>query len=419
MLARVPHKPARATRRNDFRARRTQKRMQSVLSMSLTASPSLRYVDAGRRRQMRTPLQRRALLCIAGRRPGRPGAKKVTTEGRKPIECPVPLTRLRRPDDCRVILLRHAKSSWKDAENISDRERPLAQKGRNRARATAEALAVIDWIPDLIITSDAKRCVETLDAMTEAQPEFKKADVVLCPEFYDKSHGDEEVDGGATARMIAKVVEREVAGRKLPITVMCIGHNYGWERAYRRLTSVGLSDDDSEDDCEDTHAEWDEIPTEFRCVLKTSYAALLRAPGRGGSDKLFGCFWLAEENNQALGAVPELSAPNCETVTITILGSNYVVLIYQMPRDFVIEDPLREAFSQCNWQSSTTLCASVEPNLWVIKHLILERELRKICSNAVSVQRIRTKLKSKEGEISHMVNQEYKRRIASIENTKM
>lgn len=368
---------------------------------------------------MRTPLQRRALLCIAGRRPGRPGAKKVTTEGRKPIECPVPLTRLRRPDDCRVILLRHAKSSWKDAENISDRERPLAQKGRNRARATAEALAVIDWIPDLIITSDAKRCVETLDAMTEAQPEFKKADVVLCPEFYDKSHGDEEVDGGATALMIAEVVEREVAGRKLPITVMCIGHNYGWERAYRRLTGEDLcwasNADVSEDECEDTHAEQEEIPIEFRCVLKTSYAALLRAPGRGGGNKLFGFFWLPE--NRLSG--PELSAPNCATVTITILGSNYVVLIYQMPRDFVIEDPLREAFSQCNWQSSTTLCASVEPNLLALRGLILERELRKMCSNAVSVQAIRTKLKSKEGEISYMVNQEYKRRIASIENTKM
>ena len=385
--------------------------MQTVLSMSLTTSPSLRYVDAGRKRQM----QRRALLCIAGRRPGRPGAKKVTTEGQKPIECPVPLTRLRRPDDCRVILLRHAKSSWKDAENISDRERPLAQKGRNRARATAEALAVIDWIPDLIITSDAKRCMETLDAMTEAQPEFKKADVVLCPEFYDKSHGDEEVDGGATARMIAKVVEREVAGRQLPITVMCIGHNYGWERAYRRLTGEDLSADDSEDEREDTHAEQEEIPTEFRCVLKTSYAALLRAPGRGGGNKLFGFFWLPE--NRFSG--PELSTPNCETVTITILGGNFVVLIYKMPRDLVIEDPLREAFSQCNWKPSTTLCASVEPNLLALRGLILERELRKMCSNAVSVQAIRTKLKSKEGEISHMVNQEYKRRIASIQNTKM
>jgi len=365
---------------------------------------------------MRTPLQQRALLCVAGRRPGRPGAKKVTTEGQKPIECPVPLTTLRRPDDCRVILLRHAKSSWKDAENISDRERPLAQKGKNRARATAEALAVIDWIPDLIITSDAKRCVETLDAMTEAQPEFKKADVVLCPEFYDKSHGDEEVDGGATARMIAKVVEREVAGRKLPITVMCIGHNYGWERAYRRLTS----EDDSEDECEDTHAEQEEMPPELRPILKTSYAALLTAPGRGGSDKLFGFFWLSEENNQDLGAVPELSAPNCETVTITILGRNFVVLIYQMPRDFVIKDPFHEAFSQCNWQSSSTLCASVEPNLSILMYYMLERELCKICrSNAVSVQRIRKQLKSKEGEISHMVNQEYKRRIASIQNTKM
>lgn len=383
--------------------------------MSLTASPSLRYVDTGRKRQM----QRRALLCVAGRRPWQSGAKKGTTEGRKPIECPFPLIQLRRPDDCRVILLRHGKSSWKDAENISDRERPLAQKGRNRARATAEALAVIDWIPDLIITSDAKRCVETLDAMTEARPEFKKADVVLCPEFYDKSHGDEEVDGGATARMIAKVVEREVAGRKLPITVMCIGHNYGWERAYRRLTTGDLSGDDSEDECEDTHAEQDGVPTEFRVVLKTSYAALLRAPGRGGNDSLFGFFWLPEEIDQDLGAVPELSAPNCETVTITILGRNFVVLIYQMPRDFVIEDPLREAFSQCNWHPSTMLCASVEPNLWVLTYLILERELRKMCSNAVSVQRIRKQLKSKEGEISHMVNQEYKRRIASIQNTKM
>jgi len=390
--------------------------MQNVLSMSLTA-PLQRRVDEGRKRCVDAPLQRRALLCVAGRSPRRSHAKKVTTKGQRPIECPVPLRRLSRPDDCRLILLRHAKSSWKDVENMSDRERPLAQKGRNRARATAEALAVVDWIPDLIITSDAKRCVETLDAMTEVQPEFKKADVVLCPEFYDKSHGD-EVDGGMTAKMIAKVVAREVAGRKLPITVMCIGHNYGWEHAYRRLAG-DLYDDDSEDECEDVHIGLDEIAPELRFVLKTSYAALLTAPGRGGDDKLFG--WHIKSEQDWLAALPSenFSAPNCETVRLTILGKPLVVLIYQLPRDYVIENPLHDAFTQRNWESSGTVCASVEPALGPLTRLILQQELRKMCSNAVSVQRIRKLLESKESEINHVISQEYKRRIASIESTKM
>lgn len=55
--------------------------------------------------------------------------------------------------------MRHAKSSWK--EPFPDHERPLNKRGRKAAKKMGKWLAKTGWIPDLILSSDARRAVET------------------------------------------------------------------------------------------------------------------------------------------------------------------------------------------------------------------------------------------------------------------
>ena len=60
----------------------------------------------------------------------------------------------------RLILIRHAKSSWADAF-ADDHGRALNDRGRTSAEAMGGWLAQNDHVPDLILTSDATRTVET------------------------------------------------------------------------------------------------------------------------------------------------------------------------------------------------------------------------------------------------------------------
>ena len=67
----------------------------------------------------------------------------------------------------RLYLLRHAKSSWKDA-SLPDRDRPLAGRGRRASKAIARHLREEDIKPDLVLCSSARRARETLDRLEKA-----------------------------------------------------------------------------------------------------------------------------------------------------------------------------------------------------------------------------------------------------------
>lgn len=60
----------------------------------------------------------------------------------------------------RLILLRHAKSSWDDSR-VEDFDRPLAPRGKRAATAMARYLADEELAPDLVLCSAAKRTVDT------------------------------------------------------------------------------------------------------------------------------------------------------------------------------------------------------------------------------------------------------------------
>jgi phosphohistidine phosphatase len=69
-----------------------------------------------------------------------------------------------------LLLFRHAKSSWDDPR-LTDKERPLAERGRRAAAAMARSLVGLELVPDLILCSGAKRARQTLDiAIAEWSP---------------------------------------------------------------------------------------------------------------------------------------------------------------------------------------------------------------------------------------------------------
>jgi len=69
----------------------------------------------------------------------------------------------------RLILSRHAKSSWDD-QSIDDHDRPLNKRGRAGAEEMGVWLAQHDFVPDLVLCSTSARTCETWEIMAKAMP---------------------------------------------------------------------------------------------------------------------------------------------------------------------------------------------------------------------------------------------------------
>lgn len=108
----------------------------------------------------------------------------------------------------RLILTRHAKSSWDDPAQ-DDRLRPLNTRGIFAAKALGEWLASRGYVPTDILCSTAKRTKETWAGVAPALPEVGK--VQYLDGLYN---ADPDVLLDAL---------RKVEGK----TVMIIGHNPG------------------------------------------------------------------------------------------------------------------------------------------------------------------------------------------------
>ena len=66
-----------------------------------------------------------------------------------------------------LLLLRHAKSSWKNA-SLPDEERPLKGRGRRAAGLIGRFLNKRGLRPDLVLSSAATRARETVELVLEA-----------------------------------------------------------------------------------------------------------------------------------------------------------------------------------------------------------------------------------------------------------
>jgi phosphohistidine phosphatase len=109
----------------------------------------------------------------------------------------------------RLILTRHAKSSWDDPL-VADRDRPLNARGRAAARELGDFLASRGLEPEEVLCSSAARTRETW-AQVEAAALETRPDVRYCDDLYH----------AAPEAMLAQL-KSATAG-----TVMMLGHNPG------------------------------------------------------------------------------------------------------------------------------------------------------------------------------------------------
>jgi phosphohistidine phosphatase len=108
----------------------------------------------------------------------------------------------------RLILTRHAKSSWDDPA-MPDHDRPLNDRGKAAAADLGQWLATRGYVPDEVLCSDALRTRKTWSGLAPALPGTPILE--LKPALY---HAGPDV-------MLA--VLRHGVGE----TVMMIGHNPG------------------------------------------------------------------------------------------------------------------------------------------------------------------------------------------------
>jgi phosphohistidine phosphatase len=84
-----------------------------------------------------------------------------------------------------LLILRHAKSSWSHPE-LSDHERPLNKRGKRDAPRMGELLRAEGLVPDIIMSSTARRAQETAERVIDASGFDGK--LLLIPEFYHSSY---------------------------------------------------------------------------------------------------------------------------------------------------------------------------------------------------------------------------------------
>ncbi len=86
-----------------------------------------------------------------------------------------------------LYLVRHAKSSWSNPL-LTDKDRPLNQRGRKSAPDMGRRLAEHGHRPDLIVTSPAKRAFSTAKKIAK-ELEYDEADIVADDSLYFSGTG--------------------------------------------------------------------------------------------------------------------------------------------------------------------------------------------------------------------------------------
>lgn len=78
----------------------------------------------------------------------------------------------------RLVLIRHAKSSWSDPD-LGDHDRPLNARGRDAATRVGRHLRGAGLRPDLVLCSSATRARQTMEGL-----EFGDAPVLIEDQLY-------------------------------------------------------------------------------------------------------------------------------------------------------------------------------------------------------------------------------------------
>jgi phosphohistidine phosphatase len=127
-------------------------------------------------------------------------------------------------DEKTLLVLRHAKSDWNDPD-LEDHDRPLNERGKRDAGRMGRLLREERLVPELIITSTARRARQTVERIVSAS--------------------------GYTGAVVPKRVlylagpDRYVTGLSAlmdePQRVMVVGHNPGLEELVEHLTGTATT----------------------------------------------------------------------------------------------------------------------------------------------------------------------------------
>ena len=120
----------------------------------------------------------------------------------------------------RLLILRHAKSSWADS-SISDWQRPLNERGLRDAPRAGGWLRDQSLVPDVIVTSDAVRARSTAEIVAKAAGYTRE--ILVEPSLYHAKPED--------VLAVLNGVEDQTAA-----TILVVGHNPGLEDLVQQLT---------------------------------------------------------------------------------------------------------------------------------------------------------------------------------------
>jgi len=118
-----------------------------------------------------------------------------------------------------LLLMRHAKSSWKD-ETIDDHDRPLNKRGKRDAPRMGEFLRERQLVPDFILCSSARRARKTADA------------VALAAGFRGETRITSDLYMTPPARMLEVLAQTAPSVR----SVLLISHNPSLEELLELMT---------------------------------------------------------------------------------------------------------------------------------------------------------------------------------------
>lgn len=118
-----------------------------------------------------------------------------------------------------LLILRHAKSSWKDSK-IADHDRPLNKRGLRDAPRMGWHLREEDLLPDLILSSTAFRARKTAEIVAEKSG--YEGEVEFRSDFY-------AADPEAYIEALSSLTDEYTR-------VMVVGHNPGLEELLELLT---------------------------------------------------------------------------------------------------------------------------------------------------------------------------------------
>ena len=124
----------------------------------------------------------------------------------------------------RLTLFRHAKSSWEDP-TLSDFDRPLNPRGRRNAPEMGRRLLANDQVPDLLISSPARRAISTA-RMAAREMGFPEERIIEESALYHA--------GGSTILEILVSLETRADH------VMLVAHNPGFTDLANRLSSARI-----------------------------------------------------------------------------------------------------------------------------------------------------------------------------------